>query len=220
MSNDEESIFMLNTMQKIVDHKLVAIVRGADPDDVMPIAEALYAGGIRIMEITMDTPRVERVIGELNNAFDGDMIVGAGTVLDAESAGSAIMAGATFIFSPTVNTETIKLTKRNGVLSIPGAMTPTEILTAYEHGADLVKVFPAGTVGPGYIKDVLGPLPHVPLMPTGGVNLSNVREYFDKGAMAAGLGSALVKTGSPLTDADLQAITANAKQFIDAIEGV
>lgn len=211
---------MINTLQKIMDYKLVAIVRGANPDDVMPIAEALYAGGIRIMEITMDTPRVETVISELNNAFDGEMIVGAGTVLDVESARNAIMAGAKFIFSPTVNTETIKMTKRYGVVSIPGAMTPTEILTAYEHGADLVKVFPAGTMGPSYIKDVHGPLPYIPLMPTGGVDLSNVREYFEKGAVAAGLGGALVRTGSPGADADLQAITANAKRFIDAIEGV
>lgn len=211
---------MLNTLQKMTDHKLVAIVRGANPDDVMPIAEALYDGGIRLMEITMDTPRVETIISELNNAFSGEMLVGAGTVLDAESAKTAIEAGATFIISPTVNTETIKMTKRYGVVSIPGAMTPTEILTAYEHGADLVKVFSAQAMGPGYIKDVRGPLPYIPLMPTGGVNLLNVREYFEKGALAAGLGSSLVKTGSPLTDTYLQKITENAKQFIDAIEGV
>ncbi|GAA0614516.1 bifunctional 4-hydroxy-2-oxoglutarate aldolase/2-dehydro-3-deoxy-phosphogluconate aldolase [Virgibacillus siamensis] len=211
---------MINTLQKISDHKLVAVVRGANPEDVMPIAEALFDGGIRIMEITMDTPQVESVIRELNKAFDGEMVVGAGTVLDPESAQTAIMAGAKFIFSPTVNTETIKMTKRYGVVSIPGALTPTEILTAYEHGADLIKVFPASVMGPGYLKDVHGPMPHVPLMPTGGVNVSNVREYFEKGAVAAGLGSALVRTDSPLTNDDLQAMTANAKQFIDAIEGV
>ncbi len=211
---------MINTLQKILDQKLVAVVRGADPEDVMPIAEALFDGGIRIMEITMDTPQVETVISEVNNAFDGEMIVGVGTVLDPESAKTAIMAGAQFIFTPTVNTETIKMTKRYGVVSIPGAMTPTEILTAYEHGADLIKVFPAGALGPGYIKDVHGPMPYVPLMPTGAVSLSNVREYFEKGAVAAGLGSALVRTASPLTNDDLQAMTANAKQFIDAIEGV
>ncbi|WP_077325575.1 bifunctional 4-hydroxy-2-oxoglutarate aldolase/2-dehydro-3-deoxy-phosphogluconate aldolase [Virgibacillus siamensis] len=210
----------MNTLQQILDYKLVAVVRGAYPDDVMPIAEALYDGGIRIMEITMDTPRVETVIGELNSAFNGEMVVGAGTVLDPESAKTAIMAGAKFIFSPTVNSETIKMTKRYGVVSIPGAMTPTEILTAYEHGADLIKVFPAGVMGPGYLKDVHGPMPYVPLMPTGGVNVSNVREYFEKGAVAAGLGSALVKTASPLANDDLQAITEKAKQFIDAIEGV
>ncbi|MFD2749543.1 bifunctional 4-hydroxy-2-oxoglutarate aldolase/2-dehydro-3-deoxy-phosphogluconate aldolase [Virgibacillus siamensis] len=220
MSNDKENVLMINTLQKISDHKLVAVVRGANPEDVMPIAEALFDGGIRIMEITMDTPQVESVIRELNKAFDGEMVVGAGTVLDPESAQTAIMAGAKFIFSPTVNTETIKMTKRYGVVSIPGALTPTEILTAYEHGADLIKVFPASVMGPGYLKDVHGPMPHVPLMPTGGVNVSNVREYFEKGAVAAGLGSALVRTDSPLTNDDLQAMTANAKQFIDAIEGV
>ncbi|WP_100011620.1 bifunctional 4-hydroxy-2-oxoglutarate aldolase/2-dehydro-3-deoxy-phosphogluconate aldolase [Lentibacillus sediminis] len=211
---------MKNTLQKIMDEKLVAVVRGADPDEVIPIAEALFDGGIRIMEITMDTPKVETVIREVANAFDGEMIVGAGTVLDPESARTAIMAGSQFIFSPTVNTDTIKMTKRYGVVSIPGAMTPTEILTAYEHGADLVKVFPAGAMGPGYIKDVHGPLPHIPLMPTGGVDLSNVRQYFEKGAVAAGLGGALVKTGSPQTAERLKELTAKAKQFIDAIEGV
>lgn len=211
---------MKNTLQKIMDYKLVAVVRGANPDDVMPIAEALFDGGIRIMEITMDTPKVETVIREVNDAFDGEMVVGAGTVLDPESAKSALKAGAKFIFSPTVNTETIKMTKRYGAVSIPGALTPTEILTAYEHGADLIKIFPSGVMGPGYIKDVHGPLPHIPLMPTGGVSVSNVREYFEKGAVAAGLGSALVKTDSTLTKDDLQAMTANAKQFIHAIEGV
>lgn len=210
----------MNILQKIMDDKLVAVVRGADPDDVMPIAEALFDGGIRIMEITMDTPQVETVISEVINAFDGEMVVGAGTVLDPESAKTAIMAGARFIFSPTVNTETIRTTKRYGVVSIPGAMTPTEILTAYEQGADIIKVFPAGVMGPGYIKDVHGPLPYVPLMPTGSVNQSNVREYFEKGAVAAGLGSALVKTSSPLSTADLKEMTTKAKQFIDAIEGV
>ncbi|SFD89389.1 2-keto-3-deoxy-phosphogalactonate aldolase [Lentibacillus persicus] len=211
---------MINTLQTIMKHKLVAVVRGANLDDVMPIAEALYDGGIRILEITMDTPRVETVINEVNQAFDEKMVVGAGTVLDPESARTAIMAGAKFIFSPTVNTRTIEMTKRYGVVSIPGAMTPTEILTAYEHGADLVKVFPAGVMGPSYMKDVHGPLPHVPLMPTGGIDLSNVRAYFEKGAVAAGLGSALVKTGSPMTDDDLQAMKDNARQFIEAIEGV
>src|SRR5699024_8648066 len=104
------------------------------------------------------------------------------------------MAGAEFIFSPTVNPETIQLTNRYGAVSIPGAMTPTEILTAYEHGADVIKVFPANILGPRYLKDVHGPLPHIPLMPTGGIDVKNIKEYFQYGAAAAGIGSSLVDT--------------------------
>ncbi|WP_099159267.1 bifunctional 4-hydroxy-2-oxoglutarate aldolase/2-dehydro-3-deoxy-phosphogluconate aldolase [Virgibacillus ndiopensis] len=211
---------MNETLQKIMDNKLVAVVRGADPDNILSIGDALVNGGIRIMEITMDTPNVDTVIRRLHEKFNGQMIVGAGTVLDPESAKTAIMAGAQFIFSPTVNTETIKMTKRYGVVSIPGAMTPTEILTAYEHGADLIKVFPAGVMGPSYIKDIHGPLPYIPLMPTGGVDLSNIKQYFDNGAVAAGLGGSLINTKQPLDKAALENITETAKQFVDTIKDV
>lgn len=211
---------MGNTLQQMMEHKLVAVIRGARGEDVVSIARALHAGGVHIMEITADTPQVEILIRQVSEEFGDEMIVGAGTVLDPETARASIMAGARFIFSPTVNAETIRMTKRYGVVSIPGAMTPTEILTAYEQGADLIKVFPAGVMGPGYIKDVHGPLPHIPLMPTGGVDLTNVRSYFEKGAVAAGLGSALVNTKQTINEASLKDMTDKAQQFVEAIKGV
>ncbi|MDY0393548.1 bifunctional 4-hydroxy-2-oxoglutarate aldolase/2-dehydro-3-deoxy-phosphogluconate aldolase [Virgibacillus halophilus] len=136
-------------------------------------------------------------------------------MLDPETAKSAIHAGSEFIFSPTINTETIRLTKRYGAISIPGAMTPTEILTAYEHGADLIKVFPANIVGPGFIKDVHGPLPHIPLMPTGGVDLGNIQEFLNHGAIAVGLGSSLVNTKVNIDKEELNRISERAKQFVE-----
>ncbi len=211
---------MENTFQKMLNHKLVAVVRGAAGEDVLSIARALNEGGIHIMEITADTPGCNDLIRQVSDEFGEEMVVGAGTVLDPETAKAAITAGADFIFSPTVDKETIRITKRYGVVSIPGAMTPTEILTAYEQGADLIKVFPAGVMGPGYMKDVHGPLPHIPLMPTGGVNLSNVREYFAKGAVAAGLGSALVNTNQTIDNEALKDITMKAQQFVEAIKDV
>ncbi|UOQ50100.1 bifunctional 4-hydroxy-2-oxoglutarate aldolase/2-dehydro-3-deoxy-phosphogluconate aldolase [Gracilibacillus caseinilyticus] len=203
----------METLQNIYQHKLVAIIRGVAPKDVMDVTKALYEGGIRTLEITADTPKVLEIIEKVRTEFHDEMIVGAGTVLDAETARAAIMAGSQFIFSPTVDIDTIKLTKRYGVVSIPGAMTPTEILTAYENGGDLIKVFPATILGPTYLKDIKGPMPHIPLMPTGGVNLDNISDYFKVGAKAAGLGSALVRGQDSYSAADLQALTARAQQF-------
>ena len=211
---------MQDTLQQMMEHKLVAVIRGARGEDVLSIARALQVGGIHIMEITAETPQVDDLIRKVTHEFGDEMIVGAGTVLDPETARAAIAAGARFIFSPTVNAETIRMTKRYGVVSIPGALTPTEILTAYEHGADLIKVFPAGAMGPGYIKDVHGPLPHIPLMPTGGVDLTNIRSYFENGAVAAGLGSALVNTKQTINDEALTDMTKKAQQFVEAIKDV
>ncbi|QGH36487.1 bifunctional 4-hydroxy-2-oxoglutarate aldolase/2-dehydro-3-deoxy-phosphogluconate aldolase [Gracilibacillus salitolerans] len=204
----------MEILQNIYQHKLVAIIRGVPPEHILDVADALHQGGIRTLEITVDTPNVWRAIEQVRKEFEGEMIVGAGTVLDAETARAAIMAGSQFIFSPTVDIDTIKLTKRYGVVSIPGAMTPTEILTAYENGADLIKVFPATILGPTYIKDIKGPLPHIPLMPTGGVNLDNISDYFQVGAVAAGLGSSLVKKQQTYSKEDLQALKQRAEQFV------
>ncbi|MFD2655055.1 bifunctional 4-hydroxy-2-oxoglutarate aldolase/2-dehydro-3-deoxy-phosphogluconate aldolase [Gracilibacillus thailandensis] len=204
----------MDVLQSIYQHKLVAILRGVPPEHILDVAHALHQGGIRTLEITVDTPNVLDAIEQVSKEFDQELIIGAGTVLDPETARAAIMAGAQFIFSPTVDIDTIKLTKRYGIVSIPGAMTPTEILTAYENGADLIKVFPATVLGPTYIKDIKGPLPHIPLMPTGGVNLNNISAYFQGGAVAAGLGSSLVKKQRTYSKEDLQALTQRAKQFV------
>lgn len=203
----------MNTIQSIYENKLVAVIRGAKGDDVVQIAKALKSGGVNILEITAETPGVLSLIEQVSSELGDEVTVGAGTVLDPETARAAIMAGAKFIFSPTVNLETIRMTKRYGAVSIPGAMTPTEILTAYENGADIIKVFPANIMGPRYLKDVHGPLPHIPLMPTGGVNLDNIHEYFQNGAVAAGLGSALVDTKKQVNESTLKELTEKASKF-------
>ncbi|HEX7066176.1 MAG TPA: bifunctional 4-hydroxy-2-oxoglutarate aldolase/2-dehydro-3-deoxy-phosphogluconate aldolase [Bacillales bacterium] len=203
----------MNTLQSIYENKLVAVIRGAKGDEVVDIAKALKSGGVNILEITAETPGVMSLIKQVSSELGDEVTVGAGTVLDPETARAAIMAGAKFIFSPTVNVETIRMAKRYGAVSIPGAMTPTEILTAYENGADIIKVFPANIMGPKYLKDVHGPLPHIPLMPTGGVNLDNIQEYFQNGAVAAGLGSALVNTKQPINPSTLKELTERAAQF-------
>jgi 2-dehydro-3-deoxyphosphogluconate aldolase/(4S)-4-hydroxy-2-oxoglutarate aldolase len=207
----------MNLFQRIQSNGIVAIIRGAKPDNIVAISKALRDGGVRTLEITVETPKVLTLIEKVADELGDEVIVGAGTVLDPETARAAIMAGARFIFSPTVNAETIRITKRYGVLSIPGALTPTEILNAYEQGADLIKVFPAGVFGPGYLKDVHGPLPHIPLMPTGGLNLANVGEYMKAGAVAAGIGSSLVDTSKPMDQAYFAELQSKAAQYTEAV---
>jgi len=208
----------MNTLQKIADNKLIAIVRGARPEDILKIVQSLYDGGIRIVEITMNSPKALSAIEMVADQFGGEMAVGAGTVLDPESARSALIAGAQFILSPTLHAETIKLTKRYGAVSIPAAFTPTEILTAYELGGDIIKVFPATVLGPQFIKDIHGPLPQIPLLPTGGVGLDNVKSYLDAGAFGLGIGSSLVNTKKEVTEAYLEELTEKAKQFVSAAQ--
>jgi len=207
----------MSTLRFIYDNKLVAVIRGASPSNIVDVASALRGGGINILEITAETPGFLSMIEQVAGAFD-DILVGAGTVLDPETARVAILSGAKFIISPIVNPETIKLTKRYNVVSISGAMTPTEILTAYESGADIIKVFPANILGPSYLKDVHGPLPHIPLMPTGGVNLANVQEYFKNGAVAVGLGSSLVNLKQGVTESRLKEMRELAAKFRAAVD--
>jgi 2-dehydro-3-deoxyphosphogluconate aldolase / (4S)-4-hydroxy-2-oxoglutarate aldolase len=206
-----------HTLKSILDNKIVAIIRNANPKDVLKIANALYEGGVKVLEITLNSPNALTVIEELSSELGDQIVVGAGTVLDPETARSALLAGAKFILSPTLNIETIKMTKRYGAVSIPGAFTPTEILTAYENGGDIIKVFPA-SIGPSYIKDIRGPLPHIPLLPTGGVDLDNIKEFLHAGAVGFGIGSALVNTKNEVTDAYLEGLTKKARQFVSAVK--
>jgi 2-dehydro-3-deoxyphosphogluconate aldolase / (4S)-4-hydroxy-2-oxoglutarate aldolase len=208
---------LIDTLQGILEHKIVAIIRNANPNDVMKIANALYEGGVRILEITMNSPKPLQVIEEVTDAFGDQLLVGAGTVLDPETARAALLAGAKFILSPTLNLETIKMTRRYGAVSIPSAFTPSEILTAYENGGDIIKVFPA-SIGPGYLKDIRGPLPQIPLLPTGGVNLGNIKEFLKAGAVGFGIGSSLVNTKNEITETYLKELTEKAKQFVAAVK--
>jgi 2-dehydro-3-deoxyphosphogluconate aldolase / (4S)-4-hydroxy-2-oxoglutarate aldolase len=208
----------MNTLQKIIDSGIVAVIRGASPDKILPVAHALQKGGVTTFEITVETPKVLSLIEQVRDELGDKVVVGAGTVLDSETARAAIMAGAQFVFSPTVDPQTIQLTKRYGVVSIPGAMTPTEILNAYQHGADVVKVFPAYVLGPGFLKDVRAPLPQIPLMPTGGINLSNAADYIKAGAVAIGLGGSLVSFKENMDEAYLASLTETAQKFVEVVK--
>jgi 2-dehydro-3-deoxyphosphogluconate aldolase/(4S)-4-hydroxy-2-oxoglutarate aldolase len=203
---------------EIKNRGVVAVIRGATPESIISIGNALKDGGVTALEITMETPRAASVIEAAAAYFGDEVLVGAGTVLDPETARMAILSGAKFIFSPTVRKETITMAKRYGVISVPGAFTPTEILTAYEYGADLIKVFPADAFGPSYLKNIAGPLPHIPLMPTGGVDLHNTADYMKAGAVAVGVGSTLVNTRKPLTEEALLNIKEKAADFINEVK--
>jgi 2-dehydro-3-deoxyphosphogluconate aldolase/(4S)-4-hydroxy-2-oxoglutarate aldolase len=206
----------MSTLSQILESKIVAIIRGAKPDDVLKIINALFEGGIEILEITLNSPKALSVIEEAAREVGDKMLVGAGTVMDAETARTALLAGAKFIISPSLNIETIEMTKRYGAVSIPGAFTPTEIVTAYTNGADIIKVFPA-SIGVQYFKDLQGPLPHIPLMPTGGINLKNITEFKKAGAVAFGIGSALFDTTHEITKEYLQQLTLKARKYTKAV---
>lgn len=207
----------MDVLSTILNKKIVAVIRNASINDIISIAAALKEGGISIIEIAIEDSNSYRMIENVSNHFGNDIIVGAGTVLDPQAAHNAIASGAEFIFSPIVDEETIKITKKYGKVSIPGGMTPTEIVKAYEHGADLVKVFPASNMGPSYLKDIHGPLPYAKLMPTGGINLDNIEEYFKKGAVAVGIGSSLVNTKKELIKSELEYITELSSKFAEKI---
>ena len=208
----------MSVLNKILEHKIVAIIRGAEPGDVIKIINALYDGGIRVLEITMNSPDALSVIEKINKEAGNKLLIGAGTVLDAKTAKDAIAAGAKFIISPSFDPDTIITTKKYGAVSIPGAFTATEILAAYKAGGDIIKIFPA-SVGVQYIKDIRGPLPHIPLMPTGGIHLENIAAYFNAGVVAAGIGSALVDTSKQITKDYLQDLKNKAEKFVGAVAG-
>ncbi|WP_027965305.1 bifunctional 4-hydroxy-2-oxoglutarate aldolase/2-dehydro-3-deoxy-phosphogluconate aldolase [Halalkalibacillus halophilus] len=200
-------------------HPIVAVVRHADDQNIVPIGEALLAGGIDSIEVTAETPDADLLIEKLDKELGDQLYIGAGTVLDPETAEKMVKAGADYIVSPTLNVETIKSTKRLGKLSIPGAFTPTEILEAYEAGADCVKVFPAGILGSDYIKNLKGPLPQIPVMVTGGVDLGNTMKYIKSGAVAVGIGSQLVNAKDLKREEDFRQLTNKATLFTNLFEG-
>src|SRR6266496_294412 len=189
----------MNILSQILEHKIVSIIRGADPDDVLKIAEALHEGGVKILEVAFNSPNALSVVKELSLKMENKLVIGMGTVLDAATAEQAIEAGAKFIISPSYNDDIIQTTKQLGAVSIPGAFTPTEIVNAFNAGGDIIKVFPAAS-NVNYIKEIRAPLPHIPLMPTGGVTLGNIKEFQKAGAVAFGIGSALVNTKEKVTN--------------------
>lgn len=180
-------------LQRVLNGGLVAIIRAPSSEQLVSVARALYEGGIDVIEVTFTVPRVLEILAEVRRDLGSKVLLGAGTVLDTETARAALLAGAEFIVSPTVNTDVIQLCHRYDKLIMPGAFTPTEVLTAWEAGAEVIKIFPAEIGGPALLKAIHGPLPQIRLMPTGGVNLETLRDFVKAGACAVGLGSALVE---------------------------
>ncbi len=206
----------MSALSYILKHKVVAILRGVHPNDILNIAAALHEGGINLIEVTLNSLQALPAIEQLSHIYKDKMLIGAGTILTVADARSAIDAGARFIISPVLNIDVIKAAKDHSVVSIPGAYTPTEILSAYNNGADIIKVFPAQT--PEYIKHILAPLNHIKVMPTGGVDINNINEYKKAGALAFGIGSSLVNSNTNVDEAYLKSLTERAKKLIEAAE--
>ncbi len=206
----------LDILNRLVIEKVVAVVRLDSGDQLIKVADALKAGGISAIEFTVPTPNSLEMIKQAASHFGDEVLMGAGTVLDPETARAAILSGAQFIVTPAFNKKTIELCRRYGKPIIPGALTPTEILTAWEAGADMVKVFPADTMGPGYIKAVLAPLPQIRLVPTGGVSAENAAQFLKAGATALAVGGNLVNKQA-VARGDWAAITAEAQKLVQAV---
>jgi 2-dehydro-3-deoxyphosphogluconate aldolase/(4S)-4-hydroxy-2-oxoglutarate aldolase len=203
-----------------IEHSgVIAIVRFDRSEQLMQVAQAIKAGGVDVIEFTMTTPGALDIIRESTREFGDEVLLGAGTVLDAETARAAILAGAEFIVSPTLDAAVIEVCRRYSKVVIPGAFTPTEILTAWELGADFVKVFPASAGGPAYLKAVLAPLPQVKLVPVGGVSLDNAADFIRAGAAAIAVGGNLVKKKA-IAEGDFAELTRTAERFVTAIEKV
>jgi 2-dehydro-3-deoxyphosphogluconate aldolase/(4S)-4-hydroxy-2-oxoglutarate aldolase len=201
----------------LIEKKVVAVVRLDSGEQLVKVAEALREGGITVIEFTVSTPGAIDMIKQAAARFGEQVLLGAGTVLDPETARAAILAGAQFIVTPALNLATIELCHRYGKPIVPGALTPTEILSAWQAGADMVKVFPADLGGPGYIKAVLAPLPQVRLAPTGGVSADNAADYLRAGATAVGVGGKLVDKAA-VARGDWAAITSEAQRLVNAVQ--
>ena len=195
--------------QRLMESGVVAVMRKMTPEKVVSIVSGLKSAGITTVEITVEDNGGLEAIQTVKEHFNGEILIGAGTVLDGETAKEAINAGVDFIVTPVVSKSAIDVAKRYGCFIGVGAMTPTEILTAYEAGADLVKIFPADNLGPSYLKNVKGPLGHIPLMPTGGINLNNIGDYVKSGAVCVGVGGALYNYDTE------EEIVAAARKFVE-----
>ena len=203
---------------RIAEIGVVPVVRASSPREALIAAEAVCQGGIPIVEITMTVPGAVEVIRELSKSSASEVLIGAGTVLDPEAAHRCLDAGAQFLVSPGLNLQTVELAVREKILIMAGALTPTEVITAWNAGSDFVKIFPCGQVGGAkYIKSLKGPLPQIPLVPTGGVNLSTAAEFIEAGAAALGIGGELVQAEA-LKSGKSQVIADNARKFVEIVK--
>jgi 2-dehydro-3-deoxyphosphogluconate aldolase/(4S)-4-hydroxy-2-oxoglutarate aldolase len=203
-------------LARVLDSGIVAVIRASNGDLLADVAEALLAGGVDVMEITFTVPAAVCVLERVAERMGQRVLLGAGTVLDAETARAAILAGAQFIVAPNTNPDVIRLCRRYSKLVMPGAMTPTEVVAAWEAGADIVKVFPSEITGPKYLKALHGPLPQIRLMPTGGVDLNTAAEFLRCGACALGIGGSLVEKKAVETG-NLERIESLARQFVQIV---
>ena len=203
-------------------YRIIAIVRGADPAQCFAVAKALYAGGIRLMEVTYDQKKPETwqatadAIGALAKEYEGKMFIGAGTVTSPELVEMTAKAGGTFIISPDTDVDVIRRTRELGLVSMPGALTPSEIKTAHNAGADYVKVFPLGSMGPGYLKAIRAPLSHIKMTAVGGINEKNLRDYLEAGACGAGIGGNLANK-KWIENGEFDRITEVAKELVRVV---
>ena len=205
------------TVSRITTSGVVAILRAPSGEMLLDVAEALWAGGVEAIEVTFTVPGAHHVLEQVADRLGDKILLGAGTVLDPETARVALLAGAEFIVGPNVNLEVIRLCRRYDKAVMPGALTPTEVLTAWEAGADMVKIFPSELTGPQYLKALHGPLPQVRLLPTGGVNLQTAAEYLRAGACALGIGGALVEPKA-IAARDMARIESLAAQYVEIVK--
>ncbi len=203
-------------LARILDTGIVAILRAPSGEMLADAAEALLSGGVEAIEVTFTVPKAHKIVEQVADRLGDRILLGAGTVLDAETARIAMLAGAEFIVGPTVNLQVIELCRRYDKLVFPGAFTPTEVLAAWQSGADVVKIFPSDCVGSGYLKALRGPLPQVRMMPTGGVTLQTAADFLRAGACALGIGGALVEAKA-LAAGDFARIESLARQFVEIV---
>jgi 2-dehydro-3-deoxyphosphogluconate aldolase/(4S)-4-hydroxy-2-oxoglutarate aldolase len=207
----------ISNLARVMNLGIVAIIRADDGGRLADVAEALVAGGVEVMEVTFTVPKAHRVLETVADRMGDKILLGAGTVLDPETARIAMLAGAEFIVSPAVNLEVIRCCRRYDKLIFPGALTPTEVLSAWEAGADIVKIFPSEVTGPGYLKALGGPLPQIRLMPTGGVNLETAAAFLRAGACALGVGGSLVESKA-VAAGDMARIESLARQYVKIVD--
>ncbi|HTI50652.1 MAG TPA: bifunctional 4-hydroxy-2-oxoglutarate aldolase/2-dehydro-3-deoxy-phosphogluconate aldolase [Planctomycetaceae bacterium] len=203
-------------LSRVLKSGIVAVIRSTSSEQLVEVAKALFEGGVDVLEVTFTVPRALEIISAVRKTLGDKVLLGAGTVLDPETARAAFLAGAEFLVAPTVNLDVIQLGNRYDKLVMPGAFTPTEILTAWEAGAQVIKVFPADIGGPAYLKTLHGPLPQVRLLPTGGVNLKTITDFLKAGACAVGLGGALVEPKA-VEAGDMARITNLARQYVELV---
>ena len=204
---------MIRTLQQLTEHRLAVVIRGKNEDEAVKTADACYRGGIRGLEVTFSVPGADNVIRRVKENYP-EAVTGAGTVLDSETARIAILAGAEFIVSPSFDENTAKLCNRYQIPYLPGCMTVKEMVTALEYGVQIIKLFPGSSYSPDFIKNVKGPLPQVQMMPTGGVNLANVSDWFAHGAVMVGVGGEITKGAK---SGDFEDVEKQASLFAEAV---